>query len=69
MTLEKVGALPATPAVKRAPMWYFAIAAALVATQIAVLHAFGQPFIAASGRILLWANDPFSPDTSQQLAD
>ena len=41
----------------------------LVATQIAVLHAYGQPFVAASGRILLWVNDPFSPDNSQQLAD
>src|SRR5258708_16603958 len=54
----------------RAPPRYYAIAAAtLVCIQIAVLHALGQPFIAASGRILLWVNDPFSPDTSQQLAD
>ncbi len=50
-------------------IWYFGIGVALLATQIAVLHAFGQPFIAASGRILLWVNDPFSADTSQQLAD
>jgi hypothetical protein len=48
---------------------YGAAAAALVALQIAVLHAFGQPFFAASGRLLLWVNDPFSPDMSQQLAD
>lgn len=47
----------------------WAIAAALPSLQIAVLHAYGQPLIAASGRILLWVNDPFSPDTSQQLAD
>jgi hypothetical protein len=47
----------------------WAIAAALLGLQIAVLHAYGQPLIAASGRILLWVNDPFSPDTSQQLAD
>jgi len=47
----------------------WAVAAALLGLQIAVLHAYGQPFIAASGRILLWVNDPFSPDTSQQLAD
>jgi len=47
----------------------WAMAALLLCLQIAVLHAYGQPFIAASGRILLWVNDPFSPDTSQQLAD
>ena len=44
-------------------------AAALISIQIGVLHAFGQPFFAASGRLLLWVNDPFSPDISQQLAD
>jgi hypothetical protein len=53
----------------RTALWYSVFAATLVCTQIAVLHAFGQPFVAASGRILLWVNDPFSPDTSQQLAD
>jgi hypothetical protein len=42
---------------------------ALVAVQAAVLHHFGQPFLAASGHIQLWANDPFSPDMSQQLTD
>jgi len=47
----------------------WAMAALLLCLQIAVLHAYGQPFLAASGRILLWVNDPFSPDTSQQLAD
>lgn len=47
----------------------WAVAAALLGLQIAVLHAYGQPFLAASGRILLWVNDPLSPDTSQQLAD
>lgn len=52
------------------PVWPYALgAAALVAVQVAVLHHLGQPFIAASGRILLWVNDPFSPETSQQLAD
>jgi hypothetical protein len=53
------------------PVWmmYGVAAAVLVALQIAVLHAFGQPFLAASGRILLWVNDVFSPDMSQQLAD
>ena len=44
-------------------------AAALVAVQALVLHSLGQPFIAASGRILLWVGNPFSADTSQQLAD
>jgi hypothetical protein len=54
----------------RAPPRYYAVAAAtLVCIQIAVLHALGQPYLAASGRILLWVNDPFSPDMSQQLAD
>ena len=59
--MKPVFALPAGVA--------WAIAAALLCLQIAVLHAYGQPPIAASGRILLWVNDPFSPDTSQQLAD
>jgi hypothetical protein len=52
-----------------APTWHWAVAALLVAIQIAVLHAFGQPLFGASGRILLWVNDPFSRDTSQQMAD
>lgn len=51
------------------PLWFGAAAIALLVVQIAVLHAFGQPFISATGRILLWVNDPFSPDNSQQLAD
>src|SRR3954465_7291526 len=42
---------------------------ALLVLQAAVLRSFGQPWIAASGHILLWVNDPFSPDTSQQLTD
>jgi len=46
-----------------------AIGAALIAIQIAVLHHLGQPLIAASGHIRFWANDPLSPDMSQQLAD
>lgn len=49
---------------------YCAIAAvALICIQIGMLHWLGQPFIAASGQILLWVNDPWSPDMSQQLAD
>ena len=46
-----------------------AAAIALVGTQIVILHVLGQPFIAASGRILLWVNDPWSVEMSQQLAD
>jgi hypothetical protein len=50
--------------------WLYALAAAaLVAIQALVLHHLGQPFIGASGHILLWVSDPFSPDTSQQLTD
>ena len=51
------------------PAVYGAVAALLLGIQIAVLHFDGQPFFAADGRILLWANDPFSPDMSQQLTD
>ena len=51
------------------PILYGAVAAVLIGVQIAVLHFDGQPFFAASGHIALWANDPFSPDMSQQLAD
>lgn len=54
----------------RIPVWGYAIAAAvLVGLQIAVLHAMGQPFLAASGKILPWVGNPFSPDNSQQLSD
>jgi hypothetical protein len=48
---------------------YWLIGVAILAIQVATLHHFGQPFFAASGHILLWANDPFSPDMSQQLTD
>lgn len=51
------------------PVLHWAIAVALIGVQVAVLHAFGQPFIAASGRVLFWVSNPFSPDTSQQLTD
>lgn len=51
------------------PRYYAAAALALVGIQIAILHTTGQPFLAASGRILLWVNDPWSPEMSQQLAD
>jgi hypothetical protein len=49
--------------------YYLAAATTLLALQVAVLYGFGQPFLSASGRILLWVNDPLSPETSQQLAD
>jgi len=52
------------------PVWFYAACAVLlVAFQLAVLHGFGQPLIAASGHILLWVGDPRSADTSQQLTD
>jgi hypothetical protein len=60
---------PSRPAVLER-VWIYAMGAALlVALQILVLHGLGQPFVAASGRILLWVGDPLSPDTSQQLSD
>ena len=34
-----------------------------------MLWGLGQPLIAASGRILLWAGNPLNPNTSQQLSD
>jgi len=55
--------------IQRTPIFYWVAALILVGIQVAVLHTLGQPFLAASGRILFWANDPFSPDMSQQLAD
>ena len=62
------GRLPAILA--GVPLWAYAMgAAALVALQVAVLHGLGQPFIAASGHILLWVGNALSPDTSQQLSD
>jgi len=59
-----------SPARARDPLWLSAVGALLlIGVQVAILHGFGQPLIAASGRILLWVNDPRSPDTSQQLTD
>lgn len=52
------------------PAWLYAAGAVLlIGVQVAILHGFGQPLIAASGRILLWVGDPRSADTSQQLTD
>jgi hypothetical protein len=50
-------------------IYYGAAAIALIGIQIAILHTLGQPFVAASGRILFWVNDPWSVEMSQQLAD
>jgi len=59
-----------TATLAQIPVWAYAAGAALlVALQVAVLHGFGQPFVAASGHILLWVGNPLSPDTSQQLVD
>jgi hypothetical protein len=55
--------------ITRPSIFYCVAALILVGIQVAVLHTLGQPFHAASGQILLWVNDPFSPDMSQQLAD
>lgn len=41
----------------------------ILVLQAALLYFFGQPLIAESGRVLLWAGEPLSPDNSQQLAD
>jgi hypothetical protein len=69
MTSTAPSATPAGP-LAAIPAWgYAAAAAALIGVQVAVLHAFGQPWIAASGKILLWVGDPLNPDTSQQLSD
>ena len=48
---------------------YGLAALALLTFQAGMLHRFGQPWIAASGHILLWVGNPLSPDTSQQLTD
>jgi hypothetical protein len=69
MTLVRSNGQKAVDAAAEQPIRYWVVGILLLATQIAMLHAFGQPFVAASGRILLWVNDPFSPDNSQQLAD
>lgn len=45
------------------------IALLLLAAQAGALWALGQPWISASGKILLWSNNPLSPETSQQIAD
>jgi hypothetical protein len=47
---------------------YGAAAVGLVALQIIVLHAFGQPWVGEGG-LLLWVSDPLSPKMSQQLFD
>lgn len=62
------GSQAAIPA--RVPAWLYAVGAgSLIGLQVAILHGFGQPLIAASGHILLWVGNPRSADTSQQLTD
>jgi hypothetical protein len=52
------------------PAWFYGAGAIfLVSLQVAVLHGFGQPLIAAGGHILYWVGNPRSADTSQQLTD
>jgi len=51
------------------PVWFWPAVVLLAAIQFTVLHIFGQPFLAKTGHILLWVNEPLSPDMSQQLAD
>ena len=48
---------------------YLVIALVLLATQVLTLYLLGQPWMSASGQILIWANSPLSPETSQQFAD
>ena len=48
---------------------YVLFGALLVALQALALYLFGQPLIAASGIIQLWAGDPLSPGNSQHLTD
>jgi len=61
---------PAKLSSAAAPAWAIAAGAAtLIVLQALILHHMGQPLIAASGRILLWVGNPFSPETSQQLSD
>lgn len=48
---------------------FILLAALLLAFQVLILLVFGQPVIAASGRILLWVGDPLSLENSQHLAD
>ena len=70
MTADTAGASSERGVLAGIPAWgYAAAAAALIGLQVAILHGFGQPLIAASGHILLWVGDPRSADTSQQLSD
>lgn len=48
---------------------YLAIAVALLCAQVGALYALGQPWLSSSGQVLLWSNNPLSPETSQQIAD
>ena len=48
---------------------YLAVAVLLLCAQIGALQALGQPWLSSSGQVLLWSNNPLSPETSQQIAD
>lgn len=48
---------------------YILVGALFLALQAVLLCAFGQPLIAASGKILLWVGTVLSPDNSQHLSD
>lgn len=48
---------------------YLAVAALLLCVQFGTLYALGQPWLSASGQVLLWSDNPLSPETSQQIAD
>ena len=52
-----------------APARFAALLAAVIAVQITVLHAMGQPPICACGVIRLWQGDVLGPENSQQLTD
>ena len=45
------------------------LVAAMLAVQVAALLLFGQPWMCECGFVSLWANDPLSPQNSQQVAD
>jgi hypothetical protein len=57
------------PNLRLTPAAVMIAAGAALAMQVAVLHRFGQPWMAASGQLRLWVGDVASAETSQQLSD